>query len=194
MKTKGMLALLAFAFMGAMLVPGSAVAQSVALPNKMQILVGVAAGGPNDAIARMLADRLREKFGITVVVVNQTAAARLWPGENAVGKRIKQGWPESETPWREVVGVAADLKLEGIDAATPMQIYLPFVQELMPNPALILRSSVDPATLSQPVREAVHRLAPSMPVYAVQTLQALMSQAAFDQDHTFMLVEIIGIG
>ena len=112
-----------------------------------------------------------------VVVVNQTAAARLWPGENAVGKRIKQGWPESETPWREVVGVAADLKLEGIDAATPMQIYLPFVQELMPNPALILRSSVDPATLSQPVREAVHRLAPSMPVYAVQTLQALMNDA-----------------
>jgi putative ABC transport system permease protein len=112
-----------------------------------------------------------------VAVVNQTAAARLWPGENAIGKRIKQGWPEWTTPWYEVVGVAADLKLDGIDAATPMQIYLPFAQELATNPALILRSSVDPATLSQPMRDAVHRLAPSLPVYAVQTLPALMNEA-----------------
>jgi putative ABC transport system permease protein len=112
-----------------------------------------------------------------VAVVNQTAAARLWPGEDAIGKRIKQGWPEWKTPWYEVVGVAADLKLDGIDAATPMQIYLPFAQELATNPALILRSSVEPATLSTAVRGAVHRLAPSMPVYAVQTLEALMSEA-----------------
>lgn len=57
-----------------LLFSGPASAQSAQLPNKMQILVGVAAGGPNDAIARMMAERLREKFGITAVVVNQTGA------------------------------------------------------------------------------------------------------------------------
>jgi putative ABC transport system permease protein len=112
-----------------------------------------------------------------VAVVNQTAAARLWPGENPLGKRVKQGWPEWTTPWYEVVGVAGDLKLNGIDAATPMQIYLPFAQALQSNPALIVRSSADPGVLAQPVREAVHRLAPSMPVYAVQPLQTLMDDA-----------------
>jgi tripartite-type tricarboxylate transporter receptor subunit TctC len=44
------------------------------LPDKLQILVGVAAGGPNDSIARMLADRLRAKKGITAVVENRTGA------------------------------------------------------------------------------------------------------------------------
>jgi predicted permease len=112
-----------------------------------------------------------------VAVVNQTAAARLWPGENALGKRVKQGWPEWKTPWYEVVGVAGDLKLNGIDADTPMQIYLPLAQAIQSNPALIVRSSADPGLLAQPMREAVHRLAPSMPVYAVQTLQTLMDDA-----------------
>jgi putative ABC transport system permease protein len=112
-----------------------------------------------------------------VAVVNETAAARLWPGENPIGKRVKQGWPEWETPWWEVVGVAADIKLNGIDADTPMQIYLPFPQSLSPGPALIVRTAADPAALAQPLRDAVHRLAPSMPVYALQTLRGLMDDA-----------------
>ena len=112
-----------------------------------------------------------------VAVVNETAAARLWPGEHPIGKRVKQGWPEWDTPWWEVVGVAADIKLNGIDADTPMQIYLPFQQSLSPGPALILRTAMDPGTLEQPLRDAVHRLAPSMPVYAVQTLPDLMDDA-----------------
>jgi hypothetical protein len=57
--------------------------------------------------------------GARVTIVNETLANRLWPGEEAIGKRIKQGWPEtppSESPWREVVGIVADVKLEGSTA------------------------------------------------------------------------------
>lgn len=49
-------------------------AQAQGLPEKMQILVGVAAGGPNDSIARMVADRLRARKGITAIVENRTGA------------------------------------------------------------------------------------------------------------------------
>ena len=51
-----------------------------------------------------------------VIVVNATLAKALWPGEDAVGKRLKQGWPEGKGPWREVVGVVADVKFNGITA------------------------------------------------------------------------------
>src|SRR5439155_959090 len=64
-----------------------------------------------------------------VVVVNETLAKRIWPGESAVGKRLKQGWPESNTPWREVIGVAADTKFNGLIAETPMQAFLPRAQQ-----------------------------------------------------------------
>jgi tripartite-type tricarboxylate transporter receptor subunit TctC len=50
------------------------VANAQQLPPKLQILVGVAAGGPNDSIARMLSDRLRAKYGITAIVENRAGA------------------------------------------------------------------------------------------------------------------------
>ena len=128
-----------------------------------------------------------------VAVVNETAAARLWPGENPLGKRVKQGWPEWTTPWHEVVGVAGDLKLNGIDAPTPMQIYLPFPQSLEPSPALIVRSSTQPGTLGQPVRDAVHRLAPSMPVYAVQTVEDLMDGAVARQRASMTIFAVFAV-
>ena len=53
---------------------GTAMSQPKELPPKIQILVGVAAGGPNDSIARMLSDRLHAKFGITAIVQNRAGA------------------------------------------------------------------------------------------------------------------------
>jgi putative ABC transport system permease protein len=128
-----------------------------------------------------------------VAVVNETAAARLWPGENPIGKRVKQGWPEWTTPWYEIVGVAGDIKLNGIDQSTPMQIYLPFPQSLSPNPAIIVRSASDPGALAQPLRDAVHRLVPSMPVYGVQTLNALMSDAVAHQRASMTIFGIFAL-
>src|SRR5262249_6886391 len=49
-----------------------------------------------------------------VVVINERFAKQLWPGEDPVGKRIKQGWPQDKSAWREVVGVVADMKLNGL--------------------------------------------------------------------------------
>jgi len=51
-----------------------ACAAQAQLPQKLQILVGVAAGGPNDSIARMLSDRLRAKYGMTAIVENRAGA------------------------------------------------------------------------------------------------------------------------
>ena len=63
-----------------------------------------------------------------VVVVNESLARRIWPGEDAVGKQLKQGWSDSKTPWREVVGVVGDVKFEGLTVDTPMQVYVPIMQ------------------------------------------------------------------
>lgn len=70
-----------------------AFAQTSGLPSKMQILVGVAAGGPNDAIARMIAQRFSTKYGISAVVINQTGAngmlaARTLAGSPPNGEHI----------------------------------------------------------------------------------------------------------
>ena len=63
------------------------------------------------------------------IVINETLAKALWPGEDAVGKHLKQGWPEDKNTWREVVGVVADVKFNGLANDTPLQVYLPLTQE-----------------------------------------------------------------
>jgi hypothetical protein len=58
-----------------------------------------------------------------VLIVNEALAAKLWPGEDPIGKRLKQGWPETPervSPSREVVGLVADVKLNGVMIETPM--------------------------------------------------------------------------
>ena len=64
--------------------PVAAPAQQSGLPPKVQILVGVAAGGPNDAIARMIAQRFSSKYGITAIVVNQVGANGMLAGQTLV--------------------------------------------------------------------------------------------------------------
>lgn len=105
-----------------------------------------------------------------VVIVNETMARRLWPGRNPIGQRVKQGWPESETPWREVVGVVADVKLEGVDQETPLQAYLPLPQNAVSNLYLVVRTAGDPARATGAVVDAMHRFDRDVPVTDVRTM------------------------
>src|SRR5439155_26626697 len=91
------------------------------------------------------------------VVVNETLAQRLWPGNDPIGKRLKPGWPETPdrpatpgayfAPWRDVVGVVADVKFNGISSETPLQAYLPLLQEPSRSVAIVMRTSLAPTSL-----------------------------------------------
>lgn len=115
-----------------------------------------------------------------VAVVNETFARRMWPGEDPLGKYLKQGWPEWDekfSPWRQVVGVVADVKLNGVDRDTPMQAYLPFRQHPSNSMALVLRTSVDPASLGKSVEAAVFSLTRDAPVTRILPMSQLMHDA-----------------
>ncbi len=112
-----------------------------------------------------------------VVVINETMAKRFWPGQDPIGKRIKQGWPESETPWREVVGVVADVKLEGVDAETPLQAYLPLAHEPMTSLFLVVRTAGEPAPTLRMVEQAMREIDPDVPLYGVRTMQEVFSES-----------------
>src|SRR5437773_12290261 len=83
-----------------------------------------------------------------VAIVNETLAARIWPGQDPIGKRIAQGWPERHSGWREVVGVVTDMKFEGIIEPTAMQLYMPLAQEATSEYTLIARTAADPRSIA----------------------------------------------
>lgn len=113
----------------------------------------------------------------TVTVINQTLAERFWPGQDPLGKRLKQGWPESETPWREVVGVVADVKLEGVAAETPLQAYLPLAQSPAGFLYLVVRTAQDAAAAAPMVEKAMRELDRDVPVFAVRTMERVFTDS-----------------
>ena len=108
------------------------------------------------------------------IVVNESLARRVFPHEDAIGQRLKQGWPESPGTWREVVGVVADVKFEGVSELTPMQVYMPMTQETPRDVAIVVRASGQPASLQAPVEALVHSMDRDLPIYSVRTMDRLL--------------------
>ena len=121
------------------------------------------------------------------VIVNDTFARRFWPEGTAIGKQLKQGWPEDPEPWREIVGVVNDVKLNGVETATPLQVYVPYPQESSPYTALVVRTSTPPAAIGTTLARAVHELNPNLPVFAVQTMDELMRGAVRQRRMTMVI-------
>ncbi len=116
----------------------------------------------------------------TVTVVNETLARRFWPNGDAIGQRIKQGWPEDKTPWREIVGIVADVKTSGVDQPSALQAYVPLSQEPFSSVALVMRTTAGLRAQSM-IEAAVHEVDPALPVYDIRSLNEVIGLAVGQQ-------------
>jgi len=128
-----------------------------------------------------------------VTVVNESLARRLWPGEDAVGKRLKQGWPETPSAWREVVGVVGDVKFNGVTADTPMQAYLPLVHEPSRSLAIIARTSGDPAALGPAIEGVVQQLNKDLPLFQIRTMDDMLGTSIARQRMSMMVFVVFAV-
>ena len=126
----------------------------------------------------------------TVVVVNEAFAKRIWPGESAIGKYFKQGWPETPAPWRRVVGIVNDVKLDGVDQDTPMQVFMPYPQNPSRGAAIVARTSVDPASLSRSLASVVQSLDKETALTRVQPITQVMSAAVARQRLSMVILAV----
>ncbi len=131
--------------------------------------------------------------GAPTLVINETLAKRLWPGEDPIGKRLKQGWPEQPGTWREVVGVVADVKLEGVDQDTPMQAFLPLRQEASRSAAIVARTTIEPMSAAAAVEAAVQSLDKDLPVASVKPMTELMRSAIARQRLSTAILSVFAI-
>ena len=61
-----------------------------------------------------------------VAIVSENLAREMWGSAGAaLGKRIRQFYASQQAPWREIVGVAADVHDDGVDQAPPATVYWP---------------------------------------------------------------------
>lgn len=107
-----------------------------------------------------------------VIMINETMAHTLWPGENALGKLM------SADRERRVVGVVGDVRHLALEEGAGLEMYLPIRQTGdFSSVTLIVRTTLPPATLAASLRTALASVAPNLPTNEFRTLQQIVDRA-----------------
>ncbi len=107
-----------------------------------------------------------------VAIVDEQLVDRYFPGQNPIGKRLKMNVNlEHGREWRTIVGVVPHLKVYGFEEEVSLpQVLVPFTQSPQNNFVVLLRSSLPPQSLEEPLRKMVASLDPAQPVFEFRTM------------------------
>jgi predicted permease len=124
------------------------------------------------------------------IIVNDTLAARVWPGENPLGKRFRVGFEEKQ---REVVGVVGTIKQTTLDSEARSAMYLPHLQSPTPGLTLLVRTRGEPLSMAAAVRQEVRALDKDVPVTQVQTMEKVLGASVAQPRFSMLLVGLFAV-
>jgi putative ABC transport system permease protein len=127
-----------------------------------------------------------------VVVINETMARKWWPSESPIGKRIKQGFPQDEAPYREIVGVVGDVPQDGLDQQIRTEVFLPLSQHPEADLTLVVRTSRPPMSLAKSAVAAIHSIDKDQAVTAVQPLNQYIADSLAHRRFQTLLLGLFG--
>lgn len=130
-----------------------------------------------------------------VVIINEAAARRWFADTEPVGKRLKLGGPDADTPWWEIVGVVGSTQNRGLDRPPAPEIFAVHDQAggTQNQLFLLLKTAVTPVSVLPAVRKVVHDMDPDQPIYAIQTVDEAFAQAATTRRATTFFLTIFGM-
>jgi len=118
-------------------------------------------------------DRRDREGSQPVVVINETFARTFWPGADPIGRRIKWGSAQSDSPWLTVVGLVADARYRDLAVVRP-SVYVPYAHGIPVTPGYIAVRAENPGA-AEALRRAVSDLAPGATVVRIDPLPQLLA-------------------
>ena len=110
-----------------------------------------------------------------VAVINERMAARFWPNEDPIGKRITLGLPRADNPWVTIIGVAKDVPHGALDAKAAPDWYLSRTPAVQRHRYLFVRSVLPAAVLASAIRKQVTAIDPQQPLTSVKTMNDVVA-------------------
>ncbi|HSG38505.1 MAG TPA: FtsX-like permease family protein, partial [Thermoanaerobaculia bacterium] len=126
------------------------------------------------------------------VIVDEALAKRLWPGESALGKRLKLNarTPE-QSIWRTVVGVSRQIRQHGLSEEEGDQLYVPTAQYAGRLLTLVVRPNARPESYASEVRKTFRSLDPDLPI-DVKTIDEVIDESLTRQRFNTFLFASFG--
>ena len=112
-----------------------------------------------------------------VVIIDERMARTYWPGQDPVGKRLKPGGADSDSPWRTIIGVVGSVKQYALDADSRVTMYMSSGQNPSGTMYLVARTSNDPAAQAQALTREARAIEPNVPVFDVKTMEQRLADS-----------------
>jgi predicted permease len=125
-----------------------------------------------------------------VVIINQTVAKKLWPGQDPIGRIALAGGTEAR-----VIGVIADVRESSVEGDPGWQMYLPASQFVPAGAQLVVRTQLPPDVLVSSVMATLRQMNPGQPATEFRPIQGLVDHAVSPRRFFVLLVDIFaGLG
>src|SRR6185369_10098476 len=121
------------------------------------------------------------------LIINQTMADRFWPNQDPIGKQIKFAQDGTQGT---VVGLVADAKHYYVDEQQRPQLYDAYSQDPGIFATLLVRTTVEPLSIAEQVRQAVWKVDPDQPMWKIRTVEFLVTRSVADRKFLMALMGI----
>lgn len=137
-----------------------------------------------------LFDERDAKGAPETVIVDEAVAARFWPNEDPIGKRLQ---PAKSDSWRTVVGIVSDARQYSAEKEPPITVYFPFEQYVARNMFLVIRTASDPAAMVTSITQEIQALDPDMPVFDVNTMDQRLYDSLASRRFAMLLLGVFAL-
>ena len=134
--------------------------------------------------------------GQLVAVVNEHMAKSYWPNGNPIGRRFRFGAQDSDTTqsrWRTIVGVVADMRRTGVDMPVRDEAFVPYPQRAALGNLVFIRTTGDPLAVVPRVREVLRELDRAQPITEIETMEQQLSGLIAQRRFNMTLVAAFGV-
>ena len=123
--------------------------------------------------------------GWRVATVSETAANRLFPGEDPIGHRVRI---TGDSAWLTIVGIVRDVRHTSLESAPGVDIYVPQEREPPSYMRYVVRTGGSTSALAPAVRRAVRAFDPTLPIVGLESLEGVVSRASVPRRFAMLLL------
>jgi putative ABC transport system permease protein len=139
---------------------------------------------------RPFSDADRSGTAATPALISAPTARRLWPNDDALGKRFSRGIPGE--PGFEVVGIVGDAKVTSLDRTPPLMVYLPYWWRGRTSMSLLVKTTTEPTAVTPAIRRVVGDIDPAIAIGTVRPLERLVEASIGSQRYQAQLFVAFG--